>query len=384
VYIVIYSVKKNIIFFVQSCWKKTNHNKAVRFLRVILFGFLCCCEKLYIFCFFIDQKRRRLYKKIAFDYCKVISVGNLSVGGTGKSVITAFLVKYFGADACAIVLRGYGRPDTRSKNLIVSDGVSIFCDVTEAGDESIMLAHSCKCPVAIGSNRKISCELLIRFLVKTPRYLILDDAYQNHQVKKDCEILLLDARMPFGNGHCLPAGLLREKDYSRADIIMLTHADCVSSCALQDIKKQLSCNFLPSNIISTRHVISNFLCGNNRTIEKELLFGKQFLVFAGIGSFDNFTKSILGCGMVICKTVEFADHHIYEIDDLVLIASLCKKYNCYGAVTTTKDWTKIEHIFKKKYAHLMQFFFVASVAIEFLSEQEYSQWSLLLEEKIRN
>jgi tetraacyldisaccharide 4'-kinase len=312
----------------------------------------------------------------------VISVGNLTVGGTGKTVVASFLVEHFGARNCAILLRGYGRGGLRPKNLVVSDGGQFLVDVTQAGDEAMMLAQHCGCPVVVGADRKRSYMLLLRQVASMPRYIILDDAYQNHQLKKNCEILLLDARAPFDNGHCLPAGRLREMDYRRAHIIMLTHADGTTLNALSYLKKQLLRDFPQTSIVAVKHAIGDFLCANKQKIGKPLLHGKRFLLFAGIGSFGNFVQSVEALGVGICKAVEFSDHYMYRKQDIQFLISLLDKYRVDGALTTAKDWVKIEELLKKDFVHRLHDFFVVPVSLEFLSSQDYRRFVVALQEKI--
>ncbi len=376
------SVKHSFIFYIQALWEATKKVQHLSWGGRLAFSFLRCLERIYSICFLFDQARRRLVGGFAVDHCKVISVGNLTVGGTGKSVVVSFLVEHLGADLCAIALRGYGRTPKKDKNLLISDGARVLVGVESAGDEAIMHARRCGCSVAVGGDRKRSWQLLAARLTKKPRYLILDDAYQNHQIKKDFEILLLDARFPFDNGHCLPAGRLREKDYRRAHMIMLTHADCVSLAELSKTKEQLSRDFSASNIVCVRHAMRDILCASGQRIERSLLGGKQFLVFAGIGSFESFVQGVCSLGILVGKTIEFADHHNYDESDLQRILSFTVEDKLDAILTTAKDWTKIEPLLEKNHKNQRSVFFIAPVSIEFLSQQEYSHFIAGLHEKI--
>jgi tetraacyldisaccharide 4'-kinase len=163
-------------------------------------------------------KRYRGNKSVPF---KVISVGNLSVGGTGKSVFVQFLSKKLDRPS-AILLRGYKRKN--KKNILIDIDNKNKYRPSDVGDEALMFSQKLDSPIVVGKSRIKSVELLKKYCEnknKKIKFLLLDDGYQNFQLKKDCEILLLDARAPFDNNHCLPAGRLREKDFSRADIIIL-------------------------------------------------------------------------------------------------------------------------------------------------------------------
>ena len=341
----------------------------------VLFLFLCGLEKIYSLFFALSQKIRHLRGQKKIPGVTIISVGNLTTGGTGKSVVVSFLVDLLGADSCAIISRGYGRTIINNKkNIIVSDHGKLLVDVAQAGDEAFMLAKNCRCSVIVGSDRLASCKLLMQRFSGAPKYFILDDAYQNHKFKKNCEILLIDARASFDNGHCLPAGRLREKDYQRADIIMLTHADRVSSQAREQLKKVTLSDFPQDHIFFVKHVIKNLLRAGQEQEDKTFFAHKKILAFAGIGSFGSFLKSIEDFGLIIGGSLEFPDHYDYTLNDIERIISSLEKNGLNGAVTTAKDWYKLEPLLKKYYANKIQNFFVAPVSIEFLSPQEYSQF----------
>ncbi len=378
-------ITKNIVLYVQNLWDVTRQQPAqLSCLQRVIFLFLCCLEKFYRFCFFLNQKRRRLGGGIDLARSCVISVGNLTTGGTGKSVVVSFLVEHLGADSCAVILRGYARQRLDGqKNAVVSCGKHLLIGVDQAGDEAFMIAQHCGCSVAVGADRVASYSLLMQQCELAPRYIILDDAYQNHQLKKDCEILLLDARAPFDNGHCLPAGRLREVDYSRADFIILTHADKISALARENIKKRLLVDFQQDCIVCVRHAAGGVLRANKHLVETTFFANKSLLVFAGIGSFDGFCKTVESCGITIGERIEFDDHHAYSKEDVERIIKSIDNRSLFGAITTAKDWWKLEQIVKKHFIKKIDMFFVLPVSIEFLSHQEYSHFMEQLRKKIQ-
>lgn len=312
------------------------------------FYILCFLELIYkagFACFIFFKTKFCAPKKFNF---KVISVGNISVGGTGKSVFVQYLVKKYSDKKCAIVLRGYkGKNEKTGNSFLVTDGKQIFCEPDFCGDEAFMLAQNLKIPIIVGSNRAKSCELL-QEKFKDLDIVILDDAYQNFAVKKDEQYLLMDTRKPFENGHCLPAGMLREKDYSRADYIVLTHADLVSIKNLEDIKNNLLKDFDTSKIFSGRHKVDGLFL-NGKKVNLDEIESKNFLAFAGIGSFDQFVKSVEGLGVNVCRKINYKDHYKYKIDDLKNIQQIILDNNLSGAITTQKDFVKIYPIIKKAF-----------------------------------
>ena len=153
----------------------------------------------------------------------VISVGNLTVGGTGKTPAVAMLAKYFIARGkrVAVLSRGYG--GSIRGEAIVSDGETLFLSAAEAGDEPYLLASTVPGLMAVVGANRFRAGLLAKERL-APDIFILDDGFQHLRLKRKLDILLLDCSRPFGNGRTLPAGLLREPRTAaeRADIIIYT------------------------------------------------------------------------------------------------------------------------------------------------------------------
>ena len=227
-----------------------------------------------------------------------------------------------------------------------------------------------KTPVVVGSNRAKSCELLQK-KIKNLDVVILDDAYQNFALKKDLQFLLMDARKPFENGHCLPAGMLREKDYSRADYIVLTHSDLVSKKDLGNIKDNLLKDFDKNKIFAGCHKVDGlFLDGKKVDLQK--LKDKKFLVFAGIGSFDQFVKSVENLDVNVGKKINYKDHYKYKIDDIKNIERIILDNNLSGAITTQKDFVKLFPLIKKHFNNKFFPIYILNISFEFLSENGMS------------
>src|SRR4030042_5454514 len=159
-------------------------------------------------------------------HCPVISVGNITVGGTGKTPLVMALAKRLMAKgiAVAILSRGYKRMKTSES--VVSDGKTIFLSLEESGDEPFLMAKACPdTPVLVGKNRFVNGRILLqRFGAKG---LILDDGYQHLSLNRDINILLIDSHIGFGDRHLLPRGILREplSQLRRADLFLLTKAE---------------------------------------------------------------------------------------------------------------------------------------------------------------
>jgi tetraacyldisaccharide 4'-kinase len=299
-------------------------------------------------------------------FYKIISVGNLSVGGTGKSVFVQFLVRNLQKHLGAIFLRGYGRKGESNKSILLDFEAESHRDVRVVGDEAMMFLQNLSIPVVVGKNRILSSKILDEFCREKGKkidYVVLDDAYQNHQLKKDLEILLIDAQGPFGNGHCLPAGPMREKDFGRASMIILTHADEVDSKELENLKKFLSQNFDFTKIFSGKHFCAGIRQGGIHKISS--LEDKQMFVVAGIGLFSGFINSLKKRNVIIKRFKKYIDHHDYSKADVQDILLQMHKSGCDGIVTTQKDWQKIKELTEDK-----DKFFVFEVGFEFLSDSE--------------
>ena len=158
---------------------------------------------------------------------RVVSVGNLTVGGTGKTPMTALVAAYLRDRGCgpAVLSRGYGRTKGAPVN-VVSDGASILLGPEQAGDEAHLLARSLPgVPVLTGPDRRrLGRHAIEKF---GSRVLVLDDGFQHYKLARDLDLVLLDAQKPWGNGWLLPAGPLREprRRAGRAHAFVLTRSD---------------------------------------------------------------------------------------------------------------------------------------------------------------
>lgn len=401
--------------FVTNLWEKQSgcpsRLSPFSLFEKVIFLIFCFFEIFYRAGFacvsFIKQKRGGFScaQLKELDSCKVISIGNLSVGGTGKSVVVSFLYQRLAPKTSAIVLRGYGREKKSRESVVVGPENFESTKFFLLGDEATMFVKKFSATVAVGKNRVASCKALARFCKRENKkinYIFLDDAYQNFQIKKDYEILLLDARKPFGNGHCLPAGPLREKNFSRADCIVLTHADEVLVEQLEKIKKILrkkifSQTTLSQKIFSGRHAVSKILQAEETNFEEtnfeetsfeETKIGQKiFLAVAGIGSFSGFVASLKQAKIKVKKFLEFPDHHAYTKKDLANIIDQMSLSGCDGIITTQKDWQKLSVLFdeevgEKNMGEQKKNFYILDIEFQFLSDEEDKRFFYFLHKKI--
>jgi tetraacyldisaccharide 4'-kinase len=325
-------------------------------LEKLFFYFLCFLELFYKFGFYVVVffKRRKSLK----SNFRVLSIGNLSVGGTGKSVFTLFLTNRLSPLKAAIFIRGYkGAINKHRKSIVATrDEIENF-DAHIIGDEAMMFLQKTSSPVVVGKDRQLSLRVLNKFCKQRANSIdcvLLDDGYQNYDLRKDSDILLLDSRAPFGNGHCLPAGPLRELDFSRADAIVLTHANEISHTELQNLKSTLD----HKNIFAGRHAASRIDVQG------------PILAVAGIGSFSGFIYSIKTSNLLIKDAMQFLDHFSYDRADVERIIDRMNRSGCKAIVTTEKDWQKLSQIVGEH----RKFFYVLKIKFEFLTEEDDSRF----------
>ena len=175
---------------------------------------------LYNLCSKINKLCTKTYKL----KCPVISIGNITWGGSGKTpmvIETANYILSLGKTP-VILSRGYARKNKSEQNIIVRDKKQILSDLSDSGDEPLMMANIVKCPIMVGCNRVKSAELSEQFV---PNAFILDDGFQHWEIKRDIDIVCINSLNPFGNGMLIPAGILRESlsALRRANVIILTN-----------------------------------------------------------------------------------------------------------------------------------------------------------------
>ncbi|MFA5181696.1 MAG: tetraacyldisaccharide 4'-kinase [Syntrophales bacterium] len=270
--------------------------------------------------------------------CPVISIGNITAGGTGKTpmtVLTANGLKTRGFHP-AVLSRGYGGNLKTSGN-IVSDRARILLGPDAAGDEPVLIAASAPgIPVLTGPDRCVSGRLAIEKFGAD--VLVLDDAFQHRRLFRDVNIVLLDGDRPFGNGRLLPAGPLREPPsaLNRADIIVET----VILRGEQERKKPAGPDRIP--VFRARYQALDIMQGkDNQILPPDALHGKRIIAFTGIAAPDKFRATLEELGVKIIKFLAFPDHYFYKQDDVQAINGEAKALDAEMVLTTEKDGVKL-------------------------------------------
>lgn len=260
----------------------------------------------------------------------VISVGNLTVGGTGKSPLVAYLGKALKAEGRrpAVLMRGY-MPDTKNLKGIDSD-------------EAVMLRQQLDgIPIVVGANRYQQATSFLK--EHDVDCFILDDGFQHRQLKRDVDIVVIDATNPWG-GALLPRGLRREpmNALKRAGIIVVTKVDLASTNSVMALKQRIQHIVSNVPIIESRHQATGLVDGRteNRYALNQIK-GQNILAFCGIGAPQGFFDTLKKCGAHVQEKIVFEDHHHYEAQDILALQQRCCQQQIKILVTTAKDMVKV-------------------------------------------
>lgn len=282
-------------------------------------------------------KRRRLP-------ALVISVGNITVGGTGKTPLVEMLVERLQSTGhkVAVLSRGYGRKSgsrghRASKVSVVSDGKNILMGVREGGDEPYLLAGNLPgVPVVVGKDRRATGSYAIdKFGVDT---IVLDDGYQYWPLVRDLDIVVIDSTNPFGTGHLLPRGRLREPvgNLKRAHLFFLSRVDQVQDT--ETLKRTLKKINPEAGLVETIYCpqcLVEFTTG--RREELSAFKDKPVLALSSIGHPGSFERMLVDLGVRIAEKIRFPDHHWYQEPEMREVEETVR---CRGAdliITTQKD-----------------------------------------------
>ena len=274
--------------------------------------------------------------------CKVVSIGNITVGGTGKTPMVNYvanLLKGLG-QRVAVISRGYGGNAQRLGG-IVSDGKTTFMGPRASGDEPQLLASKLKgIPLLVGKDRYLAGRRAISSFGAS--VLVLDDAFQHLPLKRDINLLLLDGTRPFGNGYCFPRGTLREpvEQIKRASCFVLTQ--CTKDCDQIGDRSFIEAHAQGRPIFRCMHVPEKlFVAGRKESLELASLKERRLFVFSGIARNENFRNTIAKLEGNLAGFLDFPDHHRYTHEDLRLIWERARDLKVDYIVTTEKDYVNI-------------------------------------------
>jgi len=255
---------------------------------------------------------------------KIISVGNVTLGGTGKTPFTMALAKILEEDLkknVCVLIRGYG------------------------WDEQEMLKRNlADVPVLVGQDRFRSSNRAVNLYGSDTA--ILDDGFQHWELARDLNIVLIDTRNPFGNGHLFPRGVLREPKRSliRADIIVLTKIS-PKAHGPEGVRREVSAINKGATILEAAHVPKHLYEGRARRIhELSAVRSKRVILLSSIGDPFYFEETVKGLGADVIEHIEFPDHHDYRKRDIERVTARCDERHFDFIITTEKDIVKLNRL----------------------------------------
>lgn len=275
--------------------------------------------------------------------CRVVSVGNLTVGGTGKTPVVILLAQWLLAKGqrVAILSRGYKRTNT-GVHLLVSSGSGLLASPSEAGDEPFLIAQRCpQAIVAVGADRvALGRWVLEKYPVDC---IVLDDGFQHLALHRDVDLVLMDATDGAGLDALLPAGRLREPltGLNRASAIIITRAEVRQDVdEIRSRLREISCS--PSSIVEVVFRPASFesiMSGAQQPVGWGLR--KKAWLVSGIGNSRSFRRSAESIGIEILGESEFSDHHHYTPREIERIRSAVEVTGSEIVLTTEKDGGKL-------------------------------------------
>ena len=312
----------------------SGHNKGI--LTALLKILLTAAAKVYKV---IIELRNLFYDKHVFKIhhhdVTVISVGNITLGGTGKTPLVVWLCNFLHEQnmPCAVLTRGY--KTTHNSKLKTQHFI----------DEPAILAESCPhVKVIVNPNRVLgAAEAIAKFGAKV---LIMDDGFQHRRLARNLDIVTIDATRPFGYGKIFPAGLLREpvNSLKRADAVVITRCDQITASKLDQIHNKLRVINPDLIIAKSVHAVMNAKTPENKDFGIEHLNGKKVFGFCGIGNPNAFMNTLKTLGAELAGSKIYNDHHQYTDACLADIYQQARLIEAEIILTTHKDWTKIKYL----------------------------------------
>lgn len=275
---------------------------------------------------------------------RVISIGNITLGGTGKTPavmhLAGMLLRH--QKHPAVISRGYGRDD-ESFLVVVSDGKEVLVDARTGGDEPVLIGSKLKGVPVVACSDRYRAALFAHEKFGNDS-VILDDGFQHMRLRRDLDIVLIDAADPFGKGKLFPAGILREPlgALRRAHAVLITGADRAAD--LDSLKKQIR-QHTPARIFTSRPVpadLINIVTGEARDLSS--IRGTSVLAFAGIARPAAFLSLLRTLGAHIKAEVSYPDHYPYTKPDLAALFQRAADAKSSMIITTEKDGVRLKHL----------------------------------------
>lgn len=295
----------------------------------------------------ITRTRLSLYRRGTFHTTKlerpVISIGNITTGGTGKTPLVEWVSRKLAAKGkkVCILTRGYGRKDPHLQ-VIVSDGYGVLVSPSEAGDEPYLLATSLtgKAAVISSADRIAAGHEAIKDFGSD--CFVLDDGFQHLRLARDLNIVTIDATNPWGGGTLLPYGRLREKPegLKRADCVVITRCDQVKN--LDPLREELM-RLIHNRPIFYSEMRTSRLC-SLKNGPGTLTPPARVAAFCAVGNPSSFVEHLRRSGFELALNKSFPDHHVYSQDEIDSIVRSAQETGATALITTAKDAVKLRQL----------------------------------------
>ena len=304
--------------------------------------------------------RRRKLARVRSLPVPVVSVGNITAGGTGKTPVAIELLRAFLPAEPALLTRGHGR-DT-SETVLLPTGRESF-PLALTGDEVQLYMRGAQVPIAIGSNRFETGERLLSAAPGIGMFF-MDDGFQHQQLKRDFDLVLIDSLHAFGGGELLPLGRLREplEGLSRADAFLLTRSDeAPNIAAIEHVLRQYNSR---APLFRSRVEARRFTNETGETIPTGGLKGLRAVAFCGLGNPRAFWRSLGQLGVEAMERIEYGDHHRYSPREFQRLVRHAKDIGAKALVTTGKDAVNLCPEFGRMAAPMPVYWLEIGVRIE--------------------
>lgn len=268
----------------------------------------------------------------------VISIGNLSVGGTGKTPFVMLVVRRLRelGHRPAVLMRGYAAEKGGTAD--------------EAQEYAAAIGDT---PVVVNANRVAGAR---DAAAGGATVVVLDDGFQHRRLPRDLDVVLLDATWPWGagplDGWTLPSGMLREplSGLRRADVVVLTRTEQVAADEIETIERRIRALAPPSQLLRARTEVDRVMGLEEQSVTADQIAAATMLPVSGIGNPASFHALVDGLDARVVEALVFADHHAYNAADMGRIVSHARRHGADLVLTTRKDWVKLAPLWRAHFA----------------------------------
>lgn len=288
----------------------------------------------------LDRRRKSARRRRA--RAPVVSVGNLTAGGSGKTPVAIHVAKLLQArgERVAVLSRGYGRKGA-ARSLWVSDGARVLEGVEASGDEPQLVARCCpSAAVLVGPDRAALAEEAVERFGATA--LVLDDGLQHATLARELDLIVLDASNPFGNGRLLPRGPLREgkAGLRRAGLVVLSKVDQAAPEEVEALSAEVA-SLTAAPQVRACYRVADVLDGAGASLGAEWLSGRAVMLLAGLARPQSFRRTLVASGARVAAETLFADHHFFTGAELASAARAARAAGAEALALTEKDAVRI-------------------------------------------